>query len=60
MVKFAVSAKVPKLVNNKQTIFSLQGNVNHLVECFQSTKMCFNTVKCKLVHWGAQEYKLCQ
>lgn len=60
MVKFAVSAKVPGLVNNKEPVFSLQGNLNHLVKCFQCPKMCFNAVKYKLVHWGAQEYKLCQ
>lgn len=50
MVKFAVGAKVPGLVNNKEDIFSLQRNLNHLVKCFQCPKMCFNAVKCKLVH----------
>lgn len=55
MVKSAVSAKFPGLVNYKDSIFLLQGNLTHLAKSFQSTKMGFNKVKYKLVDRRAKQ-----
>lgn len=52
LVNFADDTVIGGVVNNKEERSLLQRDLNHLVKWSKSYKLCFNTVKYKVIHLG--------